>query len=110
MILRFVSSSLASGSVLTARSLELGLDSVSPSLSAPPLLARSLSQKINIKDFNNIQVGVSLAQRKLSTNPLHLGGRKGKIDLNEINKLMKRLINPFLQALLISSPCSALLY
>ena len=38
MISRFVGSSPASGSVLTARSLEPALDSVSPSLSAPPPL------------------------------------------------------------------------
>ena len=46
-ISQFVSSSPTSGSVLTARSLELALDSVSPSLSAPPLLTRCLflSQK-----------------------------------------------------------------
>ena len=36
MISRFVSSSPASASVLAARSLEPALDSVSPSLSAPP--------------------------------------------------------------------------
>ena len=36
MISRFVSSSPASGSVLTARSLEPASDSVSPSLSTPP--------------------------------------------------------------------------
>ena len=43
----FGSSSPTSGSVLTARSLEPALDSVSPSLSAPPLLVLclSLSQK-----------------------------------------------------------------
>ena len=47
MILRSVSSSPASGSVLTARSLEPALDSVSPFLSAPPPLALCLclSQK-----------------------------------------------------------------
>ena len=44
------------GSALTARSLEPVSDSVSPSLSAPPLLALSLSLsltkiKINIKNF-----------------------------------------------------------
>ena len=39
MISRFGSLSPASGSVLTAQSLEPALDSVSPSLSAPPLLA-----------------------------------------------------------------------
>ena len=43
MILRFVGSSPASGSVLTARSLEPASDSVSPSLSAPPPLAFCLS-------------------------------------------------------------------
>ena len=45
MILQFMGSSPASGSVLTAQSLELALDSVSPSLSAPPLLCLSLSLK-----------------------------------------------------------------
>ena len=51
----FVGSSPASGSVLTAQSLEPAWDSVSPSLSAPPpfvlslSLSLSLSQKINIK-------------------------------------------------------------
>ena len=41
----FVGSSPASGSVLTAQSLEPASDSVSPSLSAPPLLVLSLSFK-----------------------------------------------------------------
>ena len=45
MISRFVSSSPASGSVLTARSLEPASDSVSPSLSAPPPLMLCLSLK-----------------------------------------------------------------
>ena len=47
MISWSVSSSPASGSVLTAQSLEPALDSVSPSLSAPPpfMLCPSLSQK-----------------------------------------------------------------
>ena len=47
MISRLVSSSPASGSVLTAQSLEPALDSVSPSLSNPPpfMLCLSLSQK-----------------------------------------------------------------
>ena len=52
MISRSVNSSPASGSVLTAQSLEPASDSVSPSLSAPPLLmlCLSLSQKyINLK-------------------------------------------------------------
>ena len=43
MILWFVSLSPVSGSVLTAQSLERASDSVSPSLSAPPQLALSLS-------------------------------------------------------------------
>ena len=43
MISWFVSSSPASGSVLTAQSLEPAAVSVSPSLSAPPLLVLSLS-------------------------------------------------------------------
>ena len=51
MISKSVSSSLVSGSVLTAQSLEPAVDSVSPSLSAPPLLMLlSLSvSKINKK-------------------------------------------------------------
>ena len=43
MISRVVSSSPASGSVLTAQSLEPLLDSLSPPLSAPPMLLRALS-------------------------------------------------------------------
>ena len=47
-ISQFVSESPASGSVLTAQSLESASVSVSPSLSAPPLLSLSLSlSKIN---------------------------------------------------------------
>ena len=42
-ISRFVSLSPGSGSVLTARSLESASHSVSPALSAPPLLALCLS-------------------------------------------------------------------
>ena len=48
MISRFVSSSPTSGSVLSAGSLEPASDSVSPSLSALPLLTLCLSlSKIN---------------------------------------------------------------
>ena len=43
MISQFVGSSPASGSVLTAQSLEPAWDSVSPSVSASPLLMLSLS-------------------------------------------------------------------
>ena len=43
MILQFVGSSPVSGSVLTAQRLEPASDSVPPFLSAPPLLALSLS-------------------------------------------------------------------
>ena len=43
MISRFVGLSPASGSVLTAQSLEPALDSVSPSLRVPPLLTLCLS-------------------------------------------------------------------
>ena len=51
MISRFVSSSPTLGSVLTAQSLEPASDLVSPSLSAPPLLALSLS----LSKINNIK-------------------------------------------------------
>ena len=48
MISQLVSSSSASGSVLTAQSLEPASDSVSPRLSAPPLLMLYLS--LSLKD------------------------------------------------------------
>ena len=52
MISGSVGSSPASGSVLTAQSLEPASDSVSPSLSASPLLTLCLClSKINIKIF-----------------------------------------------------------
>ena len=43
-----VGSNPTSGSVLTAQSLEPALDSVSPSLSAPPLLMLSLSLSLSL--------------------------------------------------------------
>ena len=53
MISPLVSSSPASGSVLTAQNLEPALDSVSPFFSAPPSLVLCLSlSKINIKKKN----------------------------------------------------------
>ena len=63
MISRFVSSSPASGSVLTAQSLELALHSVSPSFSAPPspMLARSLSK---IKTLKKIEGGTINKERQ----------------------------------------------
>ena len=48
MISQFVSSSPASGFVLTAQSQDLASDSVSPSLSAPPLLSLSLSPSLSL--------------------------------------------------------------
>ena len=53
MISRFVGSSPASSSVLTARSLEPALDSVSLALSAPPLLVLGLSLCLKIKQTLN---------------------------------------------------------
>ena len=49
MISRSVSSSPTSGSVLTAQSLEPAWDSVSPSLSPPPLFVLCLLKKKNKK-------------------------------------------------------------
>ena len=49
MISQLVSLSPMSGSVLTAQSLEPALDSVSPSLSAPPPFALSLSLSLSQK-------------------------------------------------------------
>ena len=53
MILQFVSSSPASGSVLTAQSLEPVSDSVSPSLSAPLLLFLALSLSLSLPPPKN---------------------------------------------------------
>ena len=50
MISRFVGLSPVLGSVLTARSLEPASDSVSPSLSAPPLLMLCLSLSLSFKN------------------------------------------------------------
>ena len=55
MISWLVSSSLALGSVLTAGSLEPASDAVSPSLSAPPLLVRSLSLSLSRIDIEKIK-------------------------------------------------------
>ena len=49
MVSQSVSSSPASGSVLTARSLEPASDSVSPSLSAPPLFMLCLCLSLSLK-------------------------------------------------------------
>ena len=65
MISQYVGSSPASGSVLTAQSLEPASDSVSPSLSAPPPLTLSLSlSKINIKK-RNFSYSSALLNRKM---------------------------------------------
>ena len=53
-ISRFMSSSPASGSVLTAQSLGAALDSVAPSLSAPPPLMFCLSLSLKNKLTKNI--------------------------------------------------------
>ena len=52
MILWFMSSSPALGSVLTAQSLEPASDSMSPSFSAPPLLVLSLSLSLSLSKLN----------------------------------------------------------
>ena len=49
MISQFVSLGPALGSVLTAQSLELASDSVSPHLSTPPLLTLCVSLSLNNK-------------------------------------------------------------
>ena len=70
MISQFAGSKPASGSVLTAQSLEFALDSLSPSLSAPPPLRRSLALsllKINrgtwvaqsVKSLTSAQIMIS---------------------------------------------------
>ena len=59
MISQLVSSSPASGSVLTAWSLEAASDSVSPSLSAPPLLVLSLFHSLSF----TLSLSLSLSQK-----------------------------------------------
>ena len=56
IISQFMGSNPVSDSELTAQSLEPASDSVSPSLSAPPLLVLSVSQKMNknLKFFKKI--------------------------------------------------------
>ena len=73
MISRFMGSSPASGSVLTARSLEPASDSGSLSLSAPPLLALCLSLCLCVRTkFNSIKT--SLKER----NQPSAGGGAGR--------------------------------
>ena len=55
MISQFVGSSPASGSVLTAQSLEPALGRVSPSLSSPPLLMLCLSINKQTNKQTNIK-------------------------------------------------------
>ena len=55
MISQFVSLSPVSGSVLTSQSLEPASDSVSPSLSAPPLLMLCLSLSLSVSVFFNLK-------------------------------------------------------
>ena len=50
MISRFMGSGPTLDSVLTAQSLEPALDSVSPSVSAPPLLMLCLSVSVSLKN------------------------------------------------------------
>ena len=52
MVSRFMSLSPTSGSVLTAQSLELASDSVSPCLSAPLLMSLSLSLSLSLSRIN----------------------------------------------------------
>ena len=52
MISQFMGLSPTSGSVLTAQSLESASDSVSPSLSASPLLILCLSLSLSQKEIN----------------------------------------------------------
>ena len=61
MISQFMGSSPASGSVLTAQSLEPALDSLSPSLSAPPQLALCLSLSLSL---SKIKIDI---EKKLKT-------------------------------------------
>ena len=61
MISRFVGSSPASGSVLTARGLEPASESVSPFLSAPPLLVLCLINK-HLKNELCIKTQITNAQ------------------------------------------------
>ena len=67
MISQFMSFSPMSGSVLTAQSLEPALDSVSPSLSAPPLLTLCLC--LSLSKINNIKKNFKL-KRELPYDPV----------------------------------------
>ena len=67
MISQFVGSSPASGSVLTAQSLEPASESVSPSLSAPPPLMLCLSQEQTLKKQNKKKRKLRQGGRGVST-------------------------------------------
>ena len=64
MISLFMGSSPASGSVLTAQSLEPASDSVSPSLSAPAPLALCLSSSFSLS-LTKINIEKKLKENKL---------------------------------------------
>ena len=72
MISQFVSSSLASGSVLTAQSLEPALDSVCLSLCPFPTHALSLSLKKSISVKKYLKKCVLFSERERQTE--HWGG------------------------------------
>ena len=75
MISRSVGSSPVSGSVLTAQGLEPALDSVSPSLSAPPRLMLCLSQPLKNKEneFKKIKTNKKETQVCLIPKSLAMG-------------------------------------
>ena len=78
MIPQFVGSSLASGSVLTAQSLEPVSDSVSPSLSAPPLIMRSLSLALSLS--LSLSLSLPLSKIKILKNKRKTTERKKEIE------------------------------
>ena len=62
MISRLVSSSSMSGSVLTAQSLEPASDSVSSSVSAPPLLVLALALSLSLSLSRSLALSLALSK------------------------------------------------
>ena len=62
-ISQFVSLSLATGLVLSAQSLEPASDSVSPHLSAPPLLMLCLSVSLSLSLCLSLSLSLSLKNK-----------------------------------------------
>ena len=91
MISQFVSSSPASGSVLTAQRLEPASHSESPTLSAPPLLAFSVSVSVSLSLSLSVSKINSILKKKKIMCVYVAGGR-------DISATKPKLLSPSLKS------------